>query len=115
MVRREEGRGLGVERGAWLTGRRWNLSGTLAGVVYSDDESQRPGGANWRGEKGEMERRSRAFYRRGERPNYSGSNGELNGGVIGGGDLVSGVKFGLRKKKAGLTGGARLSARGEEK
>jgi hypothetical protein len=65
MVRREEGRGLGVERGARLTGRRRNMGGTLAGVVYSDDESRRPGGATCRGTKGEMKRRPWATYRRG--------------------------------------------------
>jgi hypothetical protein len=31
------------------------------------------------------------------------------------GGSVTGVELGLRKKKAGLTGGARMSARGEEK
>jgi hypothetical protein len=39
---RRRGRGPGLPAAA-------NSSGTLAGVVYSDDESRRLGGANWRG------------------------------------------------------------------
>jgi hypothetical protein len=101
--------------GGGVTWSRRISTETVAATADSDEKSGRPGGAIWRGEKGEMEKGSRAIYRYGERPNYSGSNGELNGRVIGGEDVVSGVKFGLRKKKAGLTGGVRLSARGEEK
>jgi hypothetical protein len=39
---RRRGRGPGLPAAA-------NSSRTLAGVVYSDDESRRPGSANWRG------------------------------------------------------------------
>jgi hypothetical protein len=49
-----------------------NLSGTLAGVVYSNDESRRPGGANWRVTRGESERRGRAICRRGGSPVKAG-------------------------------------------
>jgi hypothetical protein len=61
-----------------------NLSGTLAGVVYSDDKSRRPGGANWRGTRGESERRGRAICRRGGSSVKAGSNGGFKRGVTAG-------------------------------
>lgn len=48
-----------VRREAAAYRRRRISSGMLAVAVDSGDESQRPGGANWRGEKGEKGRRTR--------------------------------------------------------
>jgi hypothetical protein len=65
-----------------------NLSGTLAGVVYSDDESRRPGGANWRGTRGESERRGRDICRRGGLSVKAGSNWNLRGELRRGGNSL---------------------------
>jgi hypothetical protein len=62
-----------------------------------------------------MERTGRASYRRGESSDRASIEEELKRELIRGGRTRSlGVISGQRKKKAGLTGGPRLSVRGEE-
>jgi hypothetical protein len=58
------------ERGVHRRCRNW-LEMPADGRRFGEKSGQ-PGGTVWRGRKGKEERRSRAFYRHGERPNYSG-------------------------------------------
>jgi hypothetical protein len=57
-----------------------NSSETLAGAVYSNDESRQPGGDFARGRRGKSERRGRAICRRGSRTKRQGLKELKRGG-----------------------------------